>query len=131
MRAIKSRDTGPERALRKLLHPLAPGYRLNRRALPGTPDVAYGQRKLAIFVHGCFWHGHDCRHGSRLPKTNRAFWRAKIKRNRERDAQALAALRKLGWRTLVIYECGLKKPRAVKARLIRALTRSPRLRKMK
>ena len=68
MRAVKSRDTSPELAVRALLRPIAPGYRLHRGDLPGKPDVVYASRKLAIFVHGCFWHGHDCARGARMPK---------------------------------------------------------------
>ena len=107
MRAIKSRDTGPERVVRHALQAIAPGYRLQRRDLPGKPDVAFVSRKLAIFVHGCFWHGHACAQNRRSPKTNAAFWAAKIARNRARDAAALAALRAMGWRALVLWECEL------------------------
>ncbi len=121
MRAVKSRDTGPERAVRKMLYALAPGYRLNRADLPGRPDMAYGRRGLAIFVHGCFWHGHDCARGARRPKTNAAYWRAKIAGNKKRDRSALAALHALHWRTLVIFECELKQPKAVARRLAAAL----------
>ena len=71
MRAVKSRDTGPELAVRKLLREIAPGYRLHRADLPGKPDIVYGRRKLAIFVHGCFWHGHDCARGARAPRDQR------------------------------------------------------------
>ena len=87
MRAVKSRDTGPEIAVRAMLRAIAPGYRLCRADLPGKPDIVYGRRKLAIFVHGCFWHGHDCPRGARMPKTNADYWRAKIARNRARDAR--------------------------------------------
>jgi DNA mismatch endonuclease, patch repair protein len=121
MRAIKSRDTGPELAVRKLLTRLAPGYRLCRADLPGRPDIAYGQRKLAIFVHGCFWHGHDCARGARMPKTNRDYWQGKITRNRARDIAHLEALAALGWRTLVIHECELKDLAALEARLADAV----------
>ena len=107
MRAIKSRDTGPERVVRLALQSIAPGYRLQRRDLPGKPDVAFVSRKLAIFVHGCFWHGHACAQNRRMPATNAAFWAAKIARNRARDAAALAALRAMGWRALVLWECEL------------------------
>ena len=91
MRAVKSRDTGPERAVRAMLWPLAPGYRLHRDDLPGKPDIVYASRKLAIFVHGCFWHGHDCPRGARMPKANADYWAAKIARNRARDERTLAA----------------------------------------
>src|SRR5262249_36030391 len=98
MRAVKSRDTAPERAVRAILWPIARGYRLNRNDLPGKPDVVYIARKLAIFIHGCFWHGHDCPRGARMPKANADYWRAKIARNRARDARTLAAYPAMGWR---------------------------------
>jgi DNA mismatch endonuclease, patch repair protein len=122
MRAVKSRDTSPERAVRALLRPIAPGYRLYRSDLPGKPDIAYGRRKLAIFIHGCFWHGHDCARGARMPKANADYWRAKIARNRARDEKTLAAYAAMGWRTLVIHECELKDRPALMARLAQALT---------
>src|SRR5271154_4762783 len=108
MRAVKSRDTGPERAVRRLLSGIARGYRLHRADLPGKPDIVYIRRKLAIFVHGCFWHGHDCPRGARPPKANADYWQAKIARNRARDARTLAALEAMGWRALAVYECELK-----------------------
>ena len=120
MRAVKSRDTGPERAVRALLRPIAPGYRLHRGDLPGKPDIVYARRKLVIFVHGCFWHGHDCPRGARMPKANAAYWRAKIARNRARDARTLAAYSAMGWRALVVYECELKGKAALSARLAAA-----------
>src|SRR5271156_2256856 len=112
MRAVKSRDTSPERAVRALLRPIAPGYRLHQVDLPGKPDIVYASRKLAIFVHGCFWHGHDCPRGARIPKANADYWRAKIGRNRVRDKQTLAAYEAMGWRALVVHECELKEPAA-------------------
>ncbi len=124
MRAVKSSDTAPERAVRAILRRIAPGYRLHRADLPGKPDIAYGRRKLAIFVHGCFWHGHDCARGSRMPKTNADYWRSKIARNRARDEKTLAALAATGWRTLVVYECELKDAVQLKARLEDAVRQS-------
>ncbi len=121
MRAVKSRDTGPELAVRAILRTLAPGYRLHRADLPGKPDVVYARRRLAIFVHGCFWHGHDCPRGARMPKDNADYWRRKIARNRARDARNVAALEAMGWRALVIFECALKDPAALRARLGAAL----------
>ena len=121
MRAVKSRNTSPELAVRALLRPIAPGYRLHRGDLPGKPDVAYISRKLAIFVHGCFWHGHDCARGARAPKTNAAYWRAKIARNRARDLKTLAAYEAMGWRALVVHECELKDKAALSARLSKTL----------
>ena len=121
MRAVKSRDTGPELEVRRLLREIAPGYRLHRADLPGKPDIVYGRRKLAIFVHGCFWHGHDCARGARAPKANAQYWTAKIGRNRARDARTLAALAAAGWRTLVVYECELKDAAALRLKLGAAL----------
>ena len=117
MRAVKSRDTGPERAVRAMLRESAPGYRLHRADLPGKPDIVYVGRKLAIFVHGCFWHGHDCPRGARMPKANADYWRAKIARNRARDAKTLAAYDAMGWRALTVFECELKDRKALAARL--------------
>ena len=125
MRAVKSTDTGPERALRKLLHEMAPGYRLHRRDLPGSPDIVYGKRRLAIFMHGCFWHGHDCKRGARAPRENAEYWRAKVARNRARDASAVSELAARGWRALVVYECALKDTPALRARLAAALDGAP------
>ncbi|MEM8755666.1 MAG: very short patch repair endonuclease, partial [Pseudomonadota bacterium] len=109
MARIKGRDTKPEMKVRRTLRSLGhTGYRLQRRDLPGRPDVAFVGRRLAIFVHGCFWHGHDCRRGARAPKTNVEYWSAKIARNRARDQAALDALSAAGWRVLVLWECELK-----------------------
>jgi DNA mismatch endonuclease (patch repair protein) len=121
MRAVKSRDTAPEIAVRKLLRQFAPGYRLHRADLPGTPDIVYGRRRLAIFVHGCFWHGHDCARGARPPRENADYWQSKIARNRARDARNLEALAQEGWRTLVVFECELKDPEVLRKKLGAAL----------
>ncbi len=118
MRRVKGRDTGPERRVRGMLRALEhTGYRLDRKDLPGRPDIAFIGRQRAIFVHGCFWHGHDCKRGARQPKANAEYWRAKIARNVERDAANEAALAKMGWRVLVIWECALKDPDAVSQEL--------------
>ncbi|MBV8473797.1 MAG: DNA mismatch endonuclease Vsr [Hyphomicrobiales bacterium] len=117
MRAVKSRDTKPELAVRKLLRDIAPGYRLHRADLPGRPDIVYGRRQVAIFVHGCFWHGHDCPRGARMPKANAEYWRAKIERNRTRDAAVIEALKATGWRAVIVYECDLKDVASLRARL--------------
>lgn len=121
MRAVKSRDTSPELTVRKLLYSIAPSYRLHRSDLPGKPDIAYVGRQKAIFVHGCFWHGHDCPRGARIPKNNRDYWVAKIARNRARDQKAQADLQDFGWKTFVIWECQLKQPQRVAQRLRRFL----------
>jgi DNA mismatch endonuclease, patch repair protein len=117
MRAVKGRDTAPELAVRKILRGIAPGYRLHRRDLPGAPDIAYIGRKLAIFVHGCFWHGHDCKRGARAPKANADYWRQKIARNRARDEKNRAVYAEMGWKALTIWECETRDAAALTARL--------------
>ena len=110
MRAVKGRDTKPEMAVRRLLHRMGYRYRLHRKDLPGKPDLVFGPRKKAIFVHGCFWHQHpsaSCR-GARMPLTRNQYWRAKLKRNEERDERNLADLNRLGWDVMVVWECWLK-----------------------
>lgn len=108
MRAVKSSNTKPEIALRKALFALGYRYRLNVKTLPGKPDLVLAKHRTVIFVHGCFWHGHDCKRGGRVPKTNRAYWTAKIARNQARDAGNEAALKALGWRVITVWECELK-----------------------
>ena len=117
MAKIKGRGTKPELQVRKALTALGVRYRLNRKDLPGSPDVVMAGRRLAIFVHGCFWHGHDCARGSRVPKANRDYWLAKVARNKARDAAAEAALIALGWRVETIWECDLKDAEALRGRL--------------
>lgn len=119
MRRVGSKDTGPELAVRRLLTALGLRYRLQRKDLPGAPDIVLPGRKLALFVHECFWHGHACKRGARAPKTNADYWRAKIARNVARDAASLTALAKLGWRAEEIWECELKSPDALTTRLER------------
>jgi DNA mismatch endonuclease (patch repair protein) len=119
MRAVKSRDTAPELKVRRAAHALGLRYRLGRSDLPGKPDLVFPSRRIALFVHGCFWHGHDCARGARMPHTNRTYWQAKIARNMERDAASLASLRKLDWKPAVIWECETKDA----ARLARLITR--------
>ena len=117
MRSVRSHDTKPELTVRKLAWRIRPGYRLNRKDIPGKPDIAYGVGRKAVFVHGCFWHGHDCRRGARVPKHNKEYWVGKVARNRQRDAKALQALESLGWRCLVIWECELKEIEKIETRL--------------
>lgn len=109
MRRIRSRDTSPELKVRSALRALGfTGYRLHRRELSGVPDIAFVGRRKAIFIHGCFWHGHDCKEGLRKPASNIDYWGPKIARNRSRDAIHTAALAKLGWEVLTIWDCELK-----------------------
>ena len=122
MRRVKDRDTTPERRVRAMLRNSGwLGYRLQRRDLPGRPDIAFIGKRRAIFVHGCFWHGHDCRRGARVPRQNAEYWITKVARNRARDAAALEALAAAGWDALVIWECELKDPEALATRLDRFL----------
>ena len=106
MGRVHSKDTGPELAVRRILRKIGfPGYRLHRRDLPGKPDVAFVGRKKAILIHGCFWHGHACPRGRRLPRSNNVYWRLKIERNQARDAAHLAALNGMKWEVLIVWEC--------------------------
>jgi DNA mismatch endonuclease (patch repair protein) len=107
MRAVKSRDTAPELTVRAVVRELgyARRYRLNNASLPGKPDLVFGAMRKVIFVHGCFWHGHDCKRGARQPKDNAAYWRTKIARNVARDRASLKALNDDAWSALVIWEC--------------------------
>lgn len=108
MRQVHSEDTKPEMRVRKLTHRLGYRYRLHRKDLPGKPDLVFPGRKKIIFVHGCFWHGHDCPAGRKIPQTNREYWLKKLDRNKERDRQNLTKLKVLGWDVLVIWECETK-----------------------
>jgi DNA mismatch endonuclease (patch repair protein) len=117
MRAVKGRDTTPELAVRAMLRTFAPFYRLHRKDIPGNPDIAYIGRKRAIFVHGCFWHGHQCARGARMPKANADYWRAKIAKNVARDAAHREKLAAQGWRALTIWECELKDAAATEKKL--------------
>ena len=119
MAAIKSKDMKPEIAVRKLVHALGYRYRLHRRDLPGKPDLVFGPRRKVIFVHGCFWHLHpkkNCR-DARRPKSNTGYWTPKLTRNIARDAANTAALKAMGWRVLVIWECETGDETRLRARL--------------
>ncbi len=107
MRAVKSKDTTPELHLRRALHALGFRYRLNVKDLPGKPDLVFPKHKVALFVHGCFWHGHECKRGRRVPKSNTEYWRDKIGKNRIRDRKNKKALEALGWRVLTVWECAI------------------------
>jgi DNA mismatch endonuclease (patch repair protein) len=107
MRGIRSKDTKPEMRVRRLVHGMGYRYRLHDRRIPGTPDIVFRRRRRAIFVHGCYWHGHDCKLG-RLPKSRLSFWREKIAANRRRDARVRAEMQALGWSALVLWECELR-----------------------
>lgn len=109
MTRVHSTDTQPEMRVRRLVHRMGYRYRLHRKDLPGNPDLVFPKRRKIIFVHGCFWHGHDCKAGRKLPKANEAYWSAKLVRNKERDAANQALLHARGWDVLIVWECDLKR----------------------
>lgn len=117
MRAVRSRDTQPEMLVRRLAHRLGYRFRLHRKDLPGKPDLVFPRLRKVIFVHGCFWHGHGCARGARVPLHNRDYWTRKVARNLERDRAAQAALAEQGWRSLVVWECELKDSQALARRV--------------
>ncbi len=121
MQAVKSKDTGPEMLVRRLLYAQGYRYRLHRKDLPGCPDLVFSSRKKVIFIHGCFWHGHQCARGNRVPVHNREYWVEKIKKNRQRDQNAARLLHNLGWKRKVIWECSLKNLEQVESSLYRFL----------
>lgn len=107
MASVKGRNTLPEMRVRQALHAAGYRFRLHRRDLPGRPDLVLPRYRLAIFVHGCFWHGHDCRRG-RKPSSNTSFWEIKLARNVERDRAATEALTAAGWIVETLWECCLE-----------------------
>jgi DNA mismatch endonuclease (patch repair protein) len=117
MGRVRSKDTGPERAVRSFLHRRGFRFSLNKSSLPGTPDIVLARHRTVVFVHSCFFHGHPGCKRATTPASNRAFWVRKIRRNRERDAAAALALRGAGWRVIVVWECQVKKPGALEQRL--------------
>jgi DNA mismatch endonuclease, patch repair protein len=121
MRAVRRKSTGPELRVRSALHAMGRRFRLHAPDLPGSPDIVFRGLKKAIFVHGCFWHGHV--HCGRVPKTNVPYWRAKFERNRRRDAVVRGRLSKLGWSSLVVWECQLIDLHRLGMRLSRFLDR--------
>jgi DNA mismatch endonuclease (patch repair protein) len=125
MRRVKGRDTTPEMTVRRTLTRLGARYRLHRKDLPGSPDVVLAGRRLALFVHGCFWHGHDCARGARTPKQNRDYWVAKVARNRARDDANRTALEAAGWRVEALWECELKDAQKLEGRLATLLLCHP------
>ena len=122
MQAVRSTNTTPELLVRSAAHRLGYRFRLHGAHLPGKPDLVFAGQRKVIFVHGCFWHGHTCTRGARIPRTNRAYWLRKIGRNATRDIATKAQLRRLGWRVLVIWECDLKNQDRVQTKLSRFLS---------
>ena len=117
MRAVGSKDTKVEMTVRRLLFSMGYRYRLHKKDLPGKPDIVFQGRRKVIFVHGCFWHGHQCARGNRLPKSNSDYWRKKIAGNISRDNKNLALLREAGWDVLFVWECETKDTDDLKAQL--------------
>lgn len=109
MSRIRGRDTKPEMVLRRGLHALGLRFRLHRKDLPGKPDLVFPRAQVVIFVHGCFWHGHNCPM-FKWPATRRDFWKVKISGNRKRDKSSVDTLQSAGWRVLVVWECALRGP---------------------
>ena len=124
MAGIKGRDTGPERIVRRIAHGLGFRYRLHRKDLPGRPDLVFPRHRLAVFVHGCFWHRHNgCRYAY-TPKSRVMFWMEKFAGNVTRDRRNEEALRNLGWRVLVIWECETKDEEHIERKLAEGVHRA-------
>ena len=121
MRAVRSKDTKPEMLVRRMVHAMGYRFRLHRKDLPGKPDLVFPGRRSVVFVHGCFWHSHDCPKGQHRPATNREFWDEKLDGNRARDAKVVEALAQGGWRILTIWECEMRDRQAIEERLKRFL----------
>ena len=105
MASVRSKNTRPEMRVRKTAHRIGYRYRLHRKDLPGKPDLVFPSRRIAMFVHGCFWHGHPCKRGDRMPATNVDYWREKIARNQRRDVANQLLLHELDWTPIVVWEC--------------------------
>lgn len=117
MSRVRAKDSRPEMTVRKMVFGAGYRYRLHGAKLPGKPDLVFASRKKVIFVHGCFWHRHDGCSLARIPKSRIEFWTSKLEGNRERDTRNLAALREMGWETMVVWECELGNPEALLDRI--------------
>ena len=124
MSRIGPTSTGPEIAVRSMLHGLGFRFRLHRRDLPGTPDIVLPRLGTVVFVHGCFWHGHGCKKG-RMPKSRTEYWGPKIEANRARDARVRRQLRTLGWQVVTVRECEIRDSDKLRRRLVRILCAGP------
>lgn len=118
MAQVRSKNTGPEMTVRRLLHGLGYRYRLHRKDLPGRPDLVFPGRRAVIFIHGCFWHVHVCQAGCNRPASNRRYWSKKLARNQQRDRENQAKLHQLGWKVFVIWECETKRLEALAPRIV-------------
>jgi DNA mismatch endonuclease, patch repair protein len=121
MSRVRGTNTKPEIAVRSLLHRMGYRFRLHRRDLPGTPDIVMPGRATVIFVHGCFWHGHECKR-TKMPKSRIDYWGEKIEANRGRDARKRRELKALGWNVVVVWECELKRPDRLANKLRRSIS---------
>lgn len=117
MQRIGKMDTKPELIVRRLLHSMGYRYRLHDKRLPGNPDIVLPRHRKVIFVHGCFWHRHDCPDGRKFPRSKPEYWRPKLERNRQRDKTNAARLQELGWQVLTVWECNLSDGNELKQRL--------------
>lgn len=124
MKRVHSRSTNAEKLVRKLTRRIGYKFRLNQKELPGCPDIVFPKRRKVIFIHGCFWHQHLCRRGSRTPKSNISYWRRKLTNNKKRDAKNARLLRKLGWKVLVIWECEITRERTLQSKIKKFLAPS-------
>ncbi|HNY41570.1 MAG TPA: DNA mismatch endonuclease Vsr [Bryobacteraceae bacterium] len=122
MRAVRSVDTGPEMAVRRMVHGMGYRYRLHGAELPGKPDMVFAGLRKVIFVHGCFWHQHRCPAAAR-PTSRREYWDAKLDGNIRRDRKNIRRLHSLGWDTLVVWECQIKNASSLKRRLVEFLNK--------
>lgn len=120
MRSVRTKDTGPEQKVRKLLHGLGYRYRLHDKRLPGKPDIVFPARRKVIFIHGCFWHGHGCLKG-KLPKSRIDYWEPKIAANRSRDFRVAEQLSRAGWRSLTVWQCETSEKQVLSEHLIKFL----------
>lgn len=116
MSRVRREDTKPELKVRQIVHGMSYRYRLHSKKLPGRPDMVFGKKKRVIFIHGCFWHQHDCNH-YRMPKSRQDFWRPKLSRNVERDKDTYQSLLHEGWGVLIIWECQLRDLDSVRRRI--------------
>ncbi|MBK9118188.1 MAG: DNA mismatch endonuclease Vsr [Phycisphaerales bacterium] len=126
MSRIRGKDSGPERAVRSLLHREGFRFRLHQRSLPGTPDIVLPRYRSVVFVHGCFWHRHAGCRFAYTPKSRQAFWSEKFRSNQARDARVVSELEAAGWRVLVVWECELRDMEQLAARLRECLIHQDR-----
>ncbi len=121
MSRIRNKDTRPEMVVRSLTHRMGYRYRLHVKNLPGKPDLVFSHHRKIIFVHGCFWHMHNCKYGRVKPKTNAKFWQNKRLGNVERDRKNLSLLKKDGWKVLVVWECRIRNTQSLTNRIVKFL----------